>query len=92
LGGIEGSDYHQLEIQLEAGDMLFLYTDGVTEANDPADNLYGEMRLQNTLNASLDLKPTALLRKVKADIDAFANGAPQFDDVTMLAVGINADQ
>jgi serine phosphatase RsbU (regulator of sigma subunit) len=69
--------------------MLFLYTDGVTETNDPADELYGEARLQDTLNASLDLKPAELLQTVKADIDAFANGAPQFDDITMLAVCIN---
>jgi sigma-B regulation protein RsbU (phosphoserine phosphatase) len=89
LGGLEGSVYRQLEMRLEKGDMLFLYTDGVTETNDPADELYGEARLQNTLNASLDLKPTALLRKVNADVDAFANGAPQFDDVTMLALRIN---
>ncbi|MEL7622580.1 MAG: SpoIIE family protein phosphatase [Clostridiales bacterium] len=89
LGGMDGLSYTQIETQLEKGDMLYLYTDGVTEANNPAGELYGEKRLRDTLNASLDLTPPELLPKIKADIDSFAKGAPQFDDVTMLALLIN---
>ncbi len=89
LGGMDGLSYTQIETQLEKNDMLYLYTDGVTEANNPASELYGEKRLRDTLNSSLDLTPSELLPKIKADIDSFAQGTPQFDDVTMLAILIN---
>jgi serine phosphatase RsbU (regulator of sigma subunit) len=86
LAGMDGLKYPQLEMRLEKGDILFLYTDGVTEANNPADELYGQKRLRESLNAFSDLTPCGLLPKLKADIDNFADGAPQFDDVTMLAL------
>jgi serine phosphatase RsbU (regulator of sigma subunit)/uncharacterized membrane protein YuzA (DUF378 family) len=89
LAGIENFKYEQLELKLGRYDTLFLYTDGVTEANNPSDELYGEHRLQNILNANSDLPPAKLLPRVKEDIDMFAQGAAQFDDITMLAIRIN---
>jgi sigma-B regulation protein RsbU (phosphoserine phosphatase) len=88
LAGIDNFKYKQLELQLSQGDTLFLYTDGVTEANNQADELYGGKRLQNILNLNSGLPPTGLLPIVKEDIDKFAQGAPQFDDITMLALKI----
>lgn len=89
LAGMSGYQYKQFEMQLEKGDMLFLYTDGVTEANNTEDELYGEERLLSILNNCSKFPPTELLPRVKADIDLFADGAPQFDDITMLLIQMN---
>ncbi|WP_418455773.1 SpoIIE family protein phosphatase [Allofournierella sp.] len=86
LAGMEGMRYRQAELDLAPGDALYLYTDGVTEATDARDELYGEERLQNVLNAHQEAAPEALLPAVKADIDAFVGTAPQFDDITMLGL------
>ena len=89
LGGIKSLTYTQLELQLNKGDMLYLYTDGVTEANNAADELYGEGRLQAALNRAAGLSPTELLPHIKQELDVFVDSAPQFDDITMLALRIN---
>jgi len=88
LAGMEHMKYTDIELQLEIGDRLFLYTDGVTEALNPEQALYGEKRLEDTLNNS-DKTPMGvmqLLPYIKESIDAFADGAEQADDVTMLAL------
>jgi sigma-B regulation protein RsbU (phosphoserine phosphatase) len=79
LAGMEGVRYRQQETTLQPGDLLYLYTDGVTEAADPADRLYGEERLKETLDRSGPGDLKALLHGVKADIEAFASGAEQSD-------------
>ena len=86
LAGMEGMRYRQAELTMAPGDALYLYTDGVTEATDTHDELYGEERLQAVLNASPDAPPETLLPAVKTDIDAFVGDAPQFDDITMLGL------
>ncbi|MBR5909085.1 MAG: SpoIIE family protein phosphatase, partial [Schwartzia sp.] len=64
------------------------YTDGVTEAMNPEKELYTEERLQETLNrvGTTDAPVKEILAKVRADIDAYANGAEQSDDITMLGI------
>lgn len=69
-----------------AGDKIFQYTDGVTEAMNGEDMLYGMERLKNVLGRNTAESPEGLVDAVKADIDAFVGGAPQFDDITMLCV------
>lgn len=86
LAGMEGMKYRQGTLQLELGDKLFLYTDGVTEATSKAKELYGMERLEKVLNANRNKNPQELLPAVKADIDAFVGDAPQFDDITMLCM------
>lgn len=86
LAGMENTRYREYELELAVGDTLFVYTDGVTEANDEARGLYGTDRLLAALNRDPDLGAEALLRQVKGDIDRFAGAAPQFDDITMLAI------
>lgn len=88
LAGMEGMQYRQNELKLESGEILYLYTDGVTEAVDPENRLYGEERLKNVLDNHNDLSLDALLVCIKQDIDAFAKEAPQFDDITMLVIKI----
>lgn len=86
LAGMEGIQYRQNELQLGVGDMLYLYTDGVTEATDAKNQLYEEERLKNVLNQNKDATPALLLDRVKEDIESFVQEAPQFDDITMLAL------
>ncbi len=84
LAGMEGMKYRSNEMTLTKGDRIFLYTDGVTEATDEKEALYGEDRLLNYIDKNKKLKAEALLSGLKNDIDNFAGNAPQFDDITML--------
>ena len=86
LAGMEGTRYRMGSLQMQPGDKLFQYTDGVTEATNAANELYGMERLAAVLNQNADAAPDKLLPAVKADIDAFVGGAPQFDDITMLCL------
>lgn len=86
LAGMEGIKYKAQELQLEPGDELFLYTDGVTEATNGEEQLYGEDRLRDALNSREFDSAEALCTFVKAQVDAFVGDAPQFDDITMLAL------
>jgi len=91
LAGLDSYRYRQEETVLGPGDMLYLYTDGVTEATTANDELYGEDRLRSVLNANRDIEPAELLDHVQKDIDTFVGEAPQFDDITMLALEIRKD-
>ena len=84
LAGMEGMKYRANEIMLNKGDRVFLYTDGVTEATDKNETLYGEERLLAYIDKNKNLDAEALLSGLKEDIDKFAGDAPQFDDITML--------
>lgn len=89
LAGMPGMKYRQAELQLNEGDILYLYTDGITEANNIREELYGEERLQTSLNSCPTEDPKGILEKVSADIDVFVGEAPQFDDMTMVVLKIN---
>ena len=86
LAGMEGIRYRTNTVQLQTGDLLYLYTDGVTEAVDLENNLYGEARLQVVLQQKSDGEPQTVCNQVKEDVDRFAGDAAQFDDITMLAL------
>ncbi len=92
LAGMEGIKYRVNELALTPGDKIFLYTDGVTEATDLNDELYGEDRLINVLNANISADAQALCALVKSDVDAFVGEAPQFDDITMLCLEYRGKQ
>lgn len=89
LAGMEGLKYRKNELQLGEGDEVFLYTDGVTEATNSENELYGEERLLNFMNTLHDLPAEAVCNAVKADVDAFVGEAPQFDDITMVYLKYN---
>ncbi len=91
LAGMENIPYQQNEIWLNQGDILYLYTDGVTEATDAENNLYGEERLRSTLDNIELLLPDSILTSVKEDIDVFVKEAAQFDDITMCCLKICKD-
>ena len=84
LAGMEKVCYRSQEIKLYPGDRLFLYTDGVTEATNVNEELYGEKRLQTFMNQNAVVKSEVLLKSLKENIDVFVGEAPQFDDITML--------
>lgn len=86
LAGMEGVRYRENVMRLVPGDCLYLYTDGVTEATDGNQELFGEERLLAALNDQPGLPAHELLPKIKGCIDAFVGEAEQFDDITMLGL------
>ena len=91
-GGWEDWQYVQQEIQLAAGDTIFLYTDGVTEASDSARKLYSLERLKKFLNGRDEsLSAKKILADVHASLEKFSADAEQSDDITMLAVKLKGE-
>ncbi len=86
LAGMEGMRYKSGVFQLEPGDKIFQYTDGVTEATNKNNELFGMNRLTQSLANVSTKSPAEILPAVKADIDSFVGEAPQFDDITMLCL------
>ena len=87
LGGMDGLNFAQQKIQLGHGDLIYLYTDGVTEALNPTNELYGEKRLLDCLNRSdKKISVVDLLKFVREDVNKHVNGAAQSDDITMIAL------
>ncbi len=86
LAGMEDIEYKAGSIKLDIGDKIFQYTDGVTEATNANNELYGSERLNKVLNENIDKSPLELLPVIKSDIDKFVAEAPQFDDITMLCL------
>ena len=86
LAGMENIRYRAGIMMLKPGDKLFQYTDGVTEATNADQMLYGMERLTNILNKNKDNSPSKILSAVREDVDAFVGEAPQFDDITMLCL------
>ena len=84
LGGMEGLKFKEYEFEIEPGGVLFVYTDGVAEATDTADQLFGTDRMLDALNIDPHAAPEKLISNVKEAIDEFVGEAPQFDDTTML--------
>ena len=89
VGGLEGIVYRNYEIMMEPGARLFVYTDGVVEATDKDEVLFGTERLLNALNKEPDAEPEKLLANVKESVDRFVADAEQFDDMTMLCLEYN---
>ncbi len=90
LAGMDGIRYQKKVLMLEPGCKIYLYTDGVTEACDVKDSLYGEARLEAQLNTQEGDDPRALCDSVLDSVREFAQGAEQSDDITMLAVDMRA--
>ena len=86
IGAMAGVKYKEYEIQLEKGDMLFVYTDGVPEATNAALELFGTERMVDALNSAPEGTLSELLKTVRSKVDEFVGEAPQFDDLTMLAM------
>ena len=86
IGAMEMTRYREYELQLEPGAKLFVYTDGVAEAANPRDELFGTERMIRALQGAEDGSPEEILKAVNAAVAEFAGSAPQFDDLTMLCL------
>jgi len=88
LAGMDDTRYRSRLMKLESGDILFLYTDGITEAENAEGGFYGKNRLKAFLDANSGLPPREMIDRFRGDIAAFAGGAEQSDDITMLVLKI----
>ncbi|MBQ5405738.1 MAG: serine/threonine-protein phosphatase [Oscillospiraceae bacterium] len=86
IGALEGVRYREYELQFEPGMKLFLYTDGVPEASDAENRMFGLPRMLSALNADKDAGPEKLLNHVLDAMGDFVKDAEQFDDTTMLCL------
>ena len=86
LGGMDGIRYTEHELSLNPGDSIFLYTDGITEANNNYQGFFGKNRLQETINQHKNEKLNEILEKIKNEVYEFCNNENQFDDMTMLII------
>lgn len=86
LGAMAGMSYTDYTFCLKKGSRLYVYTDGVAEAVDSGNRLFGTDRMLEALNREQQAKPNRILENVKLAIDSFAGETPQFDDITMLCL------
>ena len=86
LAGMEDIFYRKNTFELEPGDILYLYTDGVTEATNSENELYGEEYLQAVINQCDHGDAKTICETVKRSVDSFVKDAPQFDDITMVCL------
>lgn len=89
LAGLENYKYREGEFELAPGDEIYLYTDGVTEAADKDNNLYGETRLMEAVRKTDGMSAEAVCHSIKEDVDLFVGEASQSDDITMLSLVIS---
>ena len=92
LGAFEDALYRRQELILQKGDTLFLYTDGVTEAMNEKEELFGDGRLQDALLTLSERPIEAVVDGVMNEVKGFSRGAPQSDDITMVAVQFHGPQ
>lgn len=86
LGGMECAKYKEYDLDLGAGDRIFLYTDGVPEATNGNNELLGNDRMLDILNSTRNEEMAEFLPAVRKGVDGFVGDAPQFDDLTMMAL------
>ena len=84
IAGMPNTKYTEYTVQLKPGDKLFLYTDGVTEATNAKQKLFGTDRLVEALNIDPTQNPEGILNTVRGEVDKFVGKAEQFDDITMM--------
>ena len=86
LGVLSGFAYQEQEAKMEVGDTLFLYTDGLTEAENAAHELFGEERMMEGLRVTGDRLPEQLIESMQQAVAEFVGDAEQSDDLTMFAI------
>jgi sigma-B regulation protein RsbU (phosphoserine phosphatase) len=89
LGLLPGMPYDEQNFALESGDLIALFSDGVTEAQDENENEFGEERTANFIRTIAHEPASVIVEKVFAEIDRFAGNAPQYDDITLMVIKHN---
>jgi len=92
LGPMPDTIYETEQLTMQPGDTIFLYTDGVTEANNLAQELYGEAQLLNALKLTPKEDLAVMVHHIRAEVARHADGAPQSDDITMVAITYQGPQ
>ena len=90
VGAMDIAKYKEYELQMQPGSKLFVYTDGVPEATDAGNNMFGGERLLDALNKDVAATPEQILKNVRGDVNSFVKDAEQFDDLTMLCIKYKA--
>ena len=88
VGAIDGISYHEKKVQIEQGERIYLFTDGVTEALSANGDFYMESRLEEKLANTQEHSARDLVEKILLDLAQFSVGAPQADDITMMAIAL----
>ena len=86
LGAMEGMSYTEHETILKPGSRLFLYTDGIPEATNETDEMFGSERMIEALNIDPTATPQEILQNVRDSVNDFVKSAEQFDDMTMMCI------
>jgi sigma-B regulation protein RsbU (phosphoserine phosphatase) len=92
LGLLEISHFSSQALQLETGDVLVMYTDGITEAENPEREFWGEHRLESLLRSCRDHTPAQIVNRILDEVLAFANGLSQNDDMTLMVLGVKDEE
>jgi sigma-B regulation protein RsbU (phosphoserine phosphatase) len=92
VGVMEHLVYETERLILKAGDALFMYTDGVTEAMNETEELFSGERLEEELVGLEEKSIQEMIAHIKEKITSFAHGAPQSDDITMMIIQFNGNQ
>ena len=87
-GLLDNREYEEVELAAESGDVLLLYSDGVTDQLNPQEGEFGRQRLVRVLRKACEKNSEAIADKILADLDEFTNGAPAFDDQTLIVVKV----
>jgi serine phosphatase RsbU (regulator of sigma subunit) len=90
LGILDDANYEETELKLGAGDRVVFYTDGIVEAMNAQEEMYGFERLQEVIKASTADKAETLLNDIISSVQNFTGDAPQHDDITVIVVGVKA--
>ncbi|HTY14216.1 MAG TPA: PP2C family protein-serine/threonine phosphatase [Methanoregulaceae archaeon] len=86
LGGVEHQDYRSDTVTIGSGDVMVLYTDGITESINEDEEMFGEDRLRSIIEENTALPAGDILEKVLEAVETFAVGLPQFDDMTLVVI------
>jgi len=88
MGAVKDTPYQSKVCPLKPGDVMVLYTDGVTEGQNEKGEMYGEVRLQECIRSAVDFPAKEILARILDDLTKFCGNAPQYDDITLMAVRV----
>ncbi|MFA4876628.1 MAG: SpoIIE family protein phosphatase [Methanoregula sp.] len=86
LGAVENRDYASCTVDIGPGDVIVLYTDGVTESINKDEEMFGEDRLKSVIIENADLSTNEILEKILNEVRQFTGDMPQFDDITLMVI------
>ncbi len=88
LGVMGGIQLEEAQVELEKGDIITLFTDGVTEAINEEEEQFGQQRLREIIEANKNLPAKEIIQKIQQAVDAFSGSQPQFDDLTLMIIKV----